>query len=59
MSQKLKEYAESQYDFDAMSLEVIHEYGSDDARFDITYEYVGNVRPRTEEELAQLEEAAF
>jgi hypothetical protein len=46
MSQKLKEYAESQYDFDAMSLEVIHEY-------------VGNVRPRTEEELAQLEEAAF
>lgn len=46
MSQKLKEYAESQYDFDSMSLEVINEY-------------VGEVRPRTEEELAQLEDAAF
>jgi hypothetical protein len=46
MSQKLKEYAETQYDFDSMSLDFINEY-------------VGNVRPRTEEELAQLEEAAF
>jgi hypothetical protein len=46
MSQALKEYAESQYDFEAMSLEVINEY-------------VGDIRPRTEEELAQLEEAAF
>jgi hypothetical protein len=46
MSQKLKEYAESKYDFDAKSLEVIDEY-------------VGNIRPRTEEELVQLDEAAF
>jgi hypothetical protein len=44
MSQALKEYAEQQQDFDAMSLEVINEH-------------VSEIRPLTEDERKQREVA--